>query len=135
MQLPRVAGGLQRGGSHERGALVLRRRARHLSRAMAAVPGRSAGAARLVQGPARRTAWPALVAQPAVGVWQPGIGRLSPRRTPCGRVISGRMPTSKSPKRRASSPQGYSAPALEKGIDIIELLADSESGLTVSEIS
>jgi DNA-binding IclR family transcriptional regulator len=45
------------------------------------------------------------------------------------------MPTSKSPRRRASSPQGYSAPALEKGIDIIELLADSESGLTVSEIS
>lgn len=29
----------------------------------------------------------------------------------------------------------YSAPALEKGIDIIELLADAELGLTVSEIS
>ena len=37
--------------------------------------------------------------------------------------------------RRTSSPQGYSAPALEKGIDIIELLADTEFGLTVSEIS
>ena len=29
----------------------------------------------------------------------------------------------------------YSAPALEKGIDIIELLAEEESGLTVSEIA
>jgi DNA-binding IclR family transcriptional regulator len=29
----------------------------------------------------------------------------------------------------------YSAPALEKGIDIIELLADNEAGLTVSEIA
>jgi DNA-binding IclR family transcriptional regulator len=29
----------------------------------------------------------------------------------------------------------YSAPALEKGMDIIELLAEAESGLTVSEIS
>jgi DNA-binding IclR family transcriptional regulator len=29
----------------------------------------------------------------------------------------------------------YSAPALEKGIDIIELLAEADSGLTVSEIS
>jgi DNA-binding IclR family transcriptional regulator len=33
-------------------------------------------------------------------------------------------------KRRA-----YSAPALEKGIDIVELLADAETGLTVSEIA
>jgi DNA-binding IclR family transcriptional regulator len=31
--------------------------------------------------------------------------------------------------------RNYSAPALEKGIDIIELLAEAESGLTVSEIS
>jgi len=31
--------------------------------------------------------------------------------------------------------KGYSAPALEKGMDIIELLADAESGLTISEIS
>jgi DNA-binding IclR family transcriptional regulator len=31
--------------------------------------------------------------------------------------------------------QDYSAPALEKGVDIIELLADAETGLTVSEIS
>lgn len=29
----------------------------------------------------------------------------------------------------------YSAPALEKGVDILELLADAESGLTISEIS
>jgi DNA-binding IclR family transcriptional regulator len=29
----------------------------------------------------------------------------------------------------------YSAPALEKGIDIIELLADADAGLTLSEIS
>lgn len=31
--------------------------------------------------------------------------------------------------------RGYSAPALEKGMDIIELLAEAESGLLVSEIS
>ena len=31
--------------------------------------------------------------------------------------------------------QDYSAPALEKGVDIIELLADAETGLTISEIS
>jgi DNA-binding IclR family transcriptional regulator len=37
---------------------------------------------------------------------------------------------SKSPARRS-----YSAPALEKGMDIIELLATAESGLSVSEIS
>ena len=36
---------------------------------------------------------------------------------------------------RSTSRRGYSAPALEKGIDILELLADVESGLTVSEIS
>jgi DNA-binding IclR family transcriptional regulator len=29
----------------------------------------------------------------------------------------------------------YSAPALEKGVDILELLADAEMGLTISEIS
>ena len=45
------------------------------------------------------------------------------------------MSPSKSRNRRSSTPLGYSAPALEKGIDIIELLADTESGLTVSEIS
>jgi len=45
------------------------------------------------------------------------------------------MSPGKSRNRRPSSPLGYSAPALEKGIDIIELLADTESGLTVSEIS
>src|SRR5262245_33300553 len=40
--------------------------------------------------------------------------------------------------RRAAVPttgRGYSAPALEKGIDIIEALAEAESGLTISEIS
>src|SRR3954467_1501507 len=41
-------------------------------------------------------------------------------------------------KQRSSQPptrRDYSAPALEKGIDIIELLAEEETGLTVSEIS
>ena len=37
--------------------------------------------------------------------------------------------------RRATERSGYSAPALEKGIDIIDTLADAESGLTVSEIA
>ena len=45
------------------------------------------------------------------------------------------MPRAKAPARKPTSRRGYSAPALEKGIDIIELLAESESGLTVSEIS
>jgi DNA-binding IclR family transcriptional regulator len=36
---------------------------------------------------------------------------------------------------RSSTRRGYAAPALEKGIDIIELLAAEETGLTVSEIS
>jgi len=35
----------------------------------------------------------------------------------------------------SSTGRGYSAPALEKGIDIIEALAEAESGLTISEIS
>ena len=39
---------------------------RHLPRAMAAIPGNSAGAARFVQGQARRTAGPALVAKTSV---------------------------------------------------------------------
>jgi DNA-binding IclR family transcriptional regulator len=41
-------------------------------------------------------------------------------------------------KQRSSRPRGrreYSAPALEKGMDVIELLAEEESGLSVSEIS
>lgn len=45
------------------------------------------------------------------------------------------MPRAKALSRKPASRRGYSAPALEKGIDIIELLAESESGLTVSEIS
>jgi DNA-binding IclR family transcriptional regulator len=36
---------------------------------------------------------------------------------------------------RPASRPGYSAPALEKGMDIIELLAEAESGLTVSDIA
>ena len=39
---------------------------RHVPRAMAAIPGNSAGAARFVQGQARRTARPALVAETSV---------------------------------------------------------------------
>jgi len=42
--------------------------------------------------------------------------------------------TTSRPRKPAPS-RGYAAPALEKGMDIIELLADSESGLSVSEIS
>jgi len=48
------------------------------------------------------------------------------------------MPRSKARKARnahSSTRRGYSAPALEKGMDIIELLAERESGLTVSEIA
>jgi DNA-binding IclR family transcriptional regulator len=37
--------------------------------------------------------------------------------------------------RKSSAQKRYSAPALEKGIDIIEVLAEAESGLTVSEIA
>jgi DNA-binding IclR family transcriptional regulator len=45
------------------------------------------------------------------------------------------MPKKKPRPAKAAPRLGYSAPALEKGMDIIELLADAESGLTVSEIS
>jgi DNA-binding IclR family transcriptional regulator len=45
------------------------------------------------------------------------------------------MPRTQSRPRKPAQRLGYSAPALEKGMDIIELLADAESGLTVSEIS
>jgi len=45
------------------------------------------------------------------------------------------MPKQKSRTTRPPSRGDYSAPALEKGVDIIELLASAESGLTVSEIS
>jgi DNA-binding IclR family transcriptional regulator len=44
-------------------------------------------------------------------------------------AVTKRRPVSTRPRR------GYSAPALEKGIDIVELLANAESGLTVSEIA
>jgi len=40
-----------------------------------------------------------------------------------------KRPAAKLPARR-----DYSAPALEKGMDIIELLADAESGLSLSGI-
>jgi len=58
-----------------------------------------------------------------------------PRRRLTG--IVGRMPRAKSRTRKSPTGpgRGYSAPALEKGMDIIELLADSESGLSVTEIS
>jgi len=45
------------------------------------------------------------------------------------------MSPSRPRSRKARTHRGYSAPALEKGIDIIELLADAESGLLVSEIA
>jgi len=45
------------------------------------------------------------------------------------------MPRTKQRPARPAARRDYSAPALEKGIDIIEVLAEEESGLTVSEIS
>jgi DNA-binding IclR family transcriptional regulator len=45
------------------------------------------------------------------------------------------MPRTKQRSSRTPARRDYSAPALEKGIDIIELLAEEETGLTVSEIS
>src|SRR5690349_24785965 len=43
----------------------------------------------------------------------------------------------RTPKRadRSAGRRDYSAPALEKGIDIIELLGEEETGLTVSDIA
>ena len=45
------------------------------------------------------------------------------------------MASPTSPRSSRPAARGYSAPALEKGMDIIELLAEAETGLTVSEIS
>src|SRR6185503_21376964 len=45
------------------------------------------------------------------------------------------MPPTKHRSARTAATRGCSGPALEKGIDIIELLAEEETGLTVSEIS
>src|SRR3954467_13931178 len=45
------------------------------------------------------------------------------------------MPRPKPKTASSAARRDYFAPALEKGIDIIELLAGAESGLTVSEIS
>ena len=44
-------------------------------------------------------------------------------------------PPPSSPDTNSASPRVYSAPALEKAIDIIELLAREPNGLTVSEIA
>lgn len=41
----------------------------------------------------------------------------------------------KTSKKKREVPREYSAPALEKGIEIIELLADNPGGLTISEIT
>jgi DNA-binding IclR family transcriptional regulator len=45
------------------------------------------------------------------------------------------MPTQKPRRPKTAARGGYSAPALEKGVDILELLAEAESGLTISEIA
>ena len=45
------------------------------------------------------------------------------------------MPKTSKRAARSSGRRDYSAPALEKGIDIIELLGEEETGLTVSDIS
>jgi DNA-binding IclR family transcriptional regulator len=45
------------------------------------------------------------------------------------------MPSKKARTDKPSPRLSYSAPALEKGMDIVELLADAETGLTVSEIA
>jgi len=45
------------------------------------------------------------------------------------------MPVTKPSSRRLARRLDYSAPALEKGIDIIELLAGEQNGLTISEIA
>jgi DNA-binding IclR family transcriptional regulator len=57
------------------------------------------------------------------------------RNTRAPMIFSGRMPRAKASSRKPASRRGYSAPALEKGMDIIELLAEAETGLSVSEIS
>ena len=45
------------------------------------------------------------------------------------------MSSDASPSDRAASPPRYTAPALEKGLDIVELLADAERGMSQSEIA
>jgi len=45
------------------------------------------------------------------------------------------VPQNKQRSRKPASRSSYSAPALEKGMDIIELLAEAEHGLSVSEIA
>src|SRR5688572_28702995 len=73
------------------------------------------------------------------------LATLPPRRNPpqtdgCRfslprHVSFPRMSRTKPVSARSTPTRGYSAPALEKGMDIVELLADAEEGLTVSEIS
>jgi DNA-binding IclR family transcriptional regulator len=45
------------------------------------------------------------------------------------------MSVTRHPRRKRVARRNYSAPALEKGIDIIELLAGEQAGLTISEIA
>lgn len=49
--------------------------------------------------------------------------------------LSPAMPRTQKAVTRTPASRDYSAPALEKGMDIIELLAEAEGGLTVSEIA
>jgi DNA-binding IclR family transcriptional regulator len=46
-----------------------------------------------------------------------------------------RSSAAKKVSRRKPAPPRYSAPALDKGLDILELLADQEHGLTLNEIA
>src|SRR5262245_30384898 len=76
-------------------------------------------------------------------VWRPSssVRRSSSARSSSEPFISSQsgplrpMASSKNKLTRPAMRGDYSAPALEKGMDIIELLADAETGLTVSEIS
>lgn len=65
--------------------------------------------------------------------WRPRFRVIE--TTPRSSYRHGRMPRAKPRSSTPPSRRGYSAPALEKGIDIIELLAEAESGLLVSEIA
>jgi DNA-binding IclR family transcriptional regulator len=49
--------------------------------------------------------------------------------------VNTRAANKKSSSTRTGSVKGYSAPALEKGIEIVELLADVPGGLPISEIA
>jgi DNA-binding IclR family transcriptional regulator len=45
------------------------------------------------------------------------------------------MPRTKTQHKNKTTPPAYAAPALEKGMDIVELLAEEPSGLTISDIA